>query len=296
MKNKLLPYVVFLTGLVLSGVAGFYSIVGLTAIFSGTWWPIVIMGTTLEIAKLVSISWLYHNWVGTSRLVRGYLIFAVLVLMMITSMGIFGFLSKAHIEQQLKMDTGVQTEVQSINNKIRDKERILADYDKQVAVIDKSLDVLIQKGQANQSLDQANKQKKTREDLIIRKEAEEKQVSSLREKKIQLESEVKKIEAEVGPIKYIAEMLFDASDNKILEKAVKLVIIILILVFDPLAVLLLLAFNISINKNADQPVKKKMKTGGDYDDMEYVTIRPYRRKRGRKKKNSETADSSPTLL
>jgi uncharacterized protein YlxW (UPF0749 family) len=295
MKDKLLPPVVFLTGLALSGVAGFYSIVGLTAIFSGAFWPIVIMGTTLEIAKLVSISWLHHNWSGTSKLVRGYLVFAVLVLMLITSMGIFGFLSKAHIEQQLKMDTGVQTEVQSINNKIRDKERIIADYDKQVSVIDKSLDVLIQKGQADKSLDQANKQKKSREDLIAKKETEEKQVSSLREKKIQLESEVKKIEAEVGPIKYIAEMIFDASDNKILEKAVKLVIIILILVFDPLAVLLLLAFNISINKKSPAPQKEPELTG-DYDDMEYVTIKPYRRKRGRKKKNSEIADSSPTLV
>ena len=292
MKDKLLPATVFMTGLVLSGVAGFYSIVGLTAIFAGAFWPIVIMGTTLEISKLVSISWLYHNWTGTSKLVRAYLTFAVLVLMLITSMGIFGFLSKAHIEQQLKMDTGVQTEVQSINNKIRDKERIIADYDKQVSVIDKSLDVLIQKGQADKSLDQANKQKKARDELIAKKETEEKQVSALREKKIQLESEVKKIEAEVGPIKYIAEMIYDTSDNKILEKAVKLVIIILILVFDPLAVLLLLAFNISLNKKSVS--KEKSMPTGDYNDMEYVTIPPYRRKR--KRKVSEKVEPSPTLL
>ena len=98
---------VFLTGIAISAVAAYYSIIGLTTIFAGAFWPVVIMGSVLEVGKLVAVSWLYNNWQNVPLLIKSYLMAAILVLMLITSMGIFGFLSKAHIEQNLAMNTGV---------------------------------------------------------------------------------------------------------------------------------------------------------------------------------------------
>ena len=89
----------FLTALAISTVAIYYSVLGLTAIFAAAFWPIVIMGTVLEVAKLVTASWLYQNWETIPRLLKAYLTTAIIILMVITSMGIFGFLSKAHVEQ-----------------------------------------------------------------------------------------------------------------------------------------------------------------------------------------------------
>lgn len=250
MKTNFLAFLVLVTGLILSSAAGFYSIIGLTAIFSGAFWPVVIMGSTLELAKLVSVSWLYHYWGHVPKFIKYYLVFAITVLMLITSMGIFGFLSRAHIEQQVKINTGVANQIELIDNSIKTKEMEIADIDKQIAVIDDSINKMIEKGQARSSLNAANAQKKNRDDLVKKKDLKVNDLTPLREKKIGLEAEMRKVEAEVGPIKYVAELIYGESDAKILDKAVRFVIIILIFVFDPLAVLLLLAFNISI-KNRD---------------------------------------------
>lgn len=266
----LLPLIVLITGLMLSSAAAYYSILGLTAIFSGAFWPVIIMGTTLELAKLVSVSWLYHYWKDTPKIIKYYLVFAIIVLMLITSMGIFGFLSKAHIEQQLRINTGVANEILIIDNTIKTKEMEIADLDKQIAVIDDSINKLIEKGQARSSLNAADGQKKNRSDLVKKKDERIEALNPLREKKITLESEVKKIEAEVGPIKYVAELIYGESDAKILDKAVRFVIIILVFVFDPLAVLLLLAFNISIRHK------------DDYESLEFMEMKPTRKQRKKK--------------
>ena len=88
-----------LTALGISAVAAYYSIVGLMAIFSASAMSIAIMGVVLEIGKLITASWLYQNWKRVPFLLKSYLTLAVIVLMFITSMGIFGYLSKAHIDQ-----------------------------------------------------------------------------------------------------------------------------------------------------------------------------------------------------
>lgn len=268
----ILPIIVFLTGLSLSGAAAYYSILGLTAIFSGAFWPVVIMGTTLELAKLVAVSWLYHYWKKTPKFIKAYLIFAIFVLMLITSMGIFGFLSRAHIEQQVRITTGVSNELSILDAKVKLKQEEIADIDKQIAFIDDSINKLIEKGQARSSLNAADNQKKNRNDLVKKKDVINKELQPLRIEQIKLQSEVKKVEAEVGPIKYVAEFIYGTSDEKILDKAVRFVILILILVFDPLAILLLVAFNISIVKN-------------DFD-MEFFEMKMPKEKRSKKKKET----------
>ena len=249
MKNNLLNYLVFLTGLVISAVAAYYSIIGLTAIFAGAFWPVVIMGSSLEVGKLVAVSWLYNNWKHTPFLIKSYLTVAIAVLMLITSMGIFGFLSRAHIEQTLALNTGVSDQIEIIDNDITFQQERIADLDKQIKVIDDSISKMIEKGQTKSSLQAAKQQKETRQALVDEKKTEVDKLSAIKSEKVKLESEFKKMEAEVGPIKYVAELVYGSDNQEILDKAVRFVIIILIFVFDPLAILLLLAFNISSARN-----------------------------------------------
>ena len=123
-------YITFLTGIAISAVAAYYSIIGLTTIFAGAFWPVVIMGSVLEIGKLVSTSWLYNNWRIAPFFIKSYLMIAITLLMLITSMGIFGFLSKAHIEQNLSLNTGIVDQVQVVDTQIKFIEDTIKDLDK----------------------------------------------------------------------------------------------------------------------------------------------------------------------
>ena len=274
MKNRLLPYITFMTGIVLSGVAGFFSIIGLTTIFSGAYWSVVVMGTTLEISKLVAVSWLYQNWKRASSGLKIYLLSAIIILMIITSMGIFGYLSRAHIEQKVALSTGVGSDIIVIQNDIKVKEDSIKDLDKQITVIDSSIDKMLEKGQAKDSLKASDNQKKKRDELVTKKNVLIKELLPLKTQMIKYESEYKKVEAELGPIKYIAEAVYGPTDEKILDKTVRYVILILVVVFDPLAVFLLIAYNSS---------KKER----DYEDLEYVEMQPFRRKRRRKRSHKK---------
>lgn len=244
-----LSIVVFLTGISISAVAAYYSIIGLTAIFSGAFWSIVIMGGVLETGKLVSVSWLYNNWKIAPFIIRTYLSIAVIILMLITSMGIFGYLSKSHIEQQVTSNSGVSDQILIIDNKIKVHTDTINDIDKQIVQIDTALSKLTDRGQAQTSIRIADQQRKTRDSLVVKKQLEIKLQSDLRSEKIKLDTEYRKIEAEIGPIKYVAELIYGSSDTKVVDKSIRAVIMLLIFVFDPLAVLLLIAFNISINKD-----------------------------------------------
>jgi hypothetical protein len=274
MKNKLLSYITFITGLILSGVAGFFSIVGLTTLFSGAYWSVVVMGTTLEISKLVAISWLYNNWYKASKSLRAYLLSAILILMLVTSMGIFGYLSRAHIEQKVSLSTGVGSDITILKNDIKIKEDSIKDLERQIGVIDSSIDKMLEKGQAKDSLKASDNQKKKRDDLVKQKNTMIKELMPLKEQMVKYENEYKKIESELGPIKYIAEWIYGPADEKILDKTVRYVIILLILVFDPLAVFLLIAYNVSIRHK-------------DYENIEFVEMKPFRRKRRRRRRKKK---------
>ena len=271
MKNKLLPYITFMTGIILSGVAGFFSIIGLTTLFSGAYWSVVVMGTTLEISKLVAVSWLYNNWKRASRGLKIYLLTAILVLMFITSMGIFGYLSRAHIEQKVALSTGVGSDITVLQNDIKIKEDAIKDIDRQITVIDSSIDKMLEKGQAKDSLKASDNQKKKRDELVTKKNVLIKELSPLKTQMVKYESEYKKVESELGPIKYIAEWVYGPTDEKILDKTVRYVIIVIIVVFDPLAVFLLIAYNVSVRQR-------------DYENLEYVEINPIRRRKRRKRR------------
>ena len=238
MTQVLLP---FLTAIALSAIAAFYSVIGLAQIFPGSFWPIVIMGTVLEVAKLVTVSWLYNNWNVTMRAMRYYFIIAIVFLMLITSMGIFGFLSKAHLESNITVGANsVQIKTIEAQEKIA-KER---------------LDYLLKK--AGDDPDRISR----RTDTAIQETQAE--LRRLSEQKLPLLKEENTLLAEVGPIKYIAEALYTKEDPDFIDKAVRVVILVIIVVFDPLAVLLLIAANqtyksLKSKEEIEMPVKKVRK-------------------------------------
>jgi hypothetical protein len=241
----------FLAAFLLSGIAGYYSIVGLALIFPGAFWPVVIMGGALEFSKLVTASWLYRNWKTSPFLLKSYLTTAVVVLMLITSMGIFGFLSKAHIEHTTE-SAPIYDKVALYDEQISTKKSQIEDNKKAIKQMDESVDQLMNrttddKG-ANRAVQVRKSQQKERARLTNENLKLQKEISEVNEQKSPIMAEMRKNEADIGPIKYVAELIYGTSDSGIVDKAVRLVIMIIMLVFDPLAVLLLIAGNISIGR------------------------------------------------
>ena len=236
--------------LVISAVAAYYSIVGLTAIFSAAVLPIIIMGGALEVGKVTAAVWLKMYWDRASITYKLYLVPAVAFLMLLTSMGIFGFLSKAHSDQSL-VSGDSQAKVAIYDEKIKTSRENIEANRKALKQMDEAVDQVMARSQDEKGADKAvairRGQQKERQRLLTEIDTEQKTISKLNEERAPLAAEFRKVESEVGPIKYIAALVYgDNPDSTILEKAVRLVIIIIVAVFDPLALVLILAAQQSI--------------------------------------------------
>ena len=249
-----------LVAIAISVVAAWYSILGLMAIFAAAAIPIAIMGAVLEVGKLVTASWLYQNWNTVPKLLKGYLTTSVVVLMFITSMGIFGFLSKAHIDQTI-LTSDNSLLIGQIEQRIERQQRNINDAEKVIDSLDQQVQTLIDYDRIRGpegALATRNNQKEERVELnkIINESFNI--INDLQNEKLTLEKGQLELEAEVGPIRYIAEFVYrDKASKAVLEEAVRWVIIIIIFVFDPLAVLLLIAANISIKERMIFKQKQK---------------------------------------
>ncbi len=242
-----LTLLTFLSAISISVIAAGYSIVGLATLFAGAVVPIIAMGSALEVGKLVAASWLYHNWNSdVPRLLKGYLFGAIIVLIFITSLGIFGFLSKAHLDQ-VKPTSGNNIKIELLDNQINQQNLIIDRAEKQI-FIDKALEVYIEKEFVTRGLKERKKQEEERNTLNTAINEASDKIAELTNQKASLSLEQDKIEAEVGPIKYVAELIYGEQAQDNFDKAVRFVILILIFVFDPLAVLLLIAANISLRQ------------------------------------------------
>ena len=240
----ILAYLLLLTGLTISAVAIYYSVVGLTAIFSAAAIPIIIMGTTLEVAKLVCASWLKQNWTRVPRMMKTYMSIAVIVLMLITSMGIFGFLSKAHNDQTL-VSGDVGSKIAIFDEKIKIQKENIESARKALVQMDAAVDQTMARSNDEKGADKAanlrRSQAKERANLQSDIAKAQKEIVVLNDQAAPIRAEVRKVEAEVGPIKYIAAFIYGtAPDESMLEKAVTWIIILIVTVFDPLAVIMLL--------------------------------------------------------
>lgn len=278
----------FISALTLSVIAAYYSLMGLAAIFAAAVVPIIVMGGVLEASKLVVASWVYRNWKEAPFLLKSYLTFAVFVLMVITSMGIFGFLSKAHLDQTIStgdyaeqvafIDEQIEIERETIanakslisqmddvvNKKMESEGRELKDENNNTYVEDV----------AERALKIRRSQARDRSALSKRIKESQAKIIELQKEKAPLTKDLREIEAEVGPIKYIAALIYgDELDQSLLEKAVRGVIILIVIVFDPLAVLMLIAANWSLKhkqplapqppKNGLGPIQRKVAKGPD---------------------------------
>ena len=251
MFNKIfnINNLVLVVALTLSVIAAWYSILGLVAIFAAAVIPIIIMGSALEVAKVVTTVWLHRYWDKITWLYKLYLVPAVIILAFITSMGIFGFLSKAHTDQNL-VSGDVQSKIAIYDEKIKiAKENIDANR-AALKQLDAAVDQIMGRSTTEQGAERSvqirRQQSPERQRLIREIEAEQKKISSLNEERAPIAAEVRKVEAEVGPIKYIAALIYgDNPDANLLERAVRWVIILLVLVFDPLALVLVVASNTS---------------------------------------------------
>ena len=250
-SEKLVAYLALISGLSISAVAVYYSVVGLTSIFSAAAIPIIIMGTSLEISKLIATVWLKQNWGSAPRSIKAYLVAAVVVLMLITSMGIFGFLSKAHSDQSL-VSGDVTAKIAIYDEKIKTEKDNIDANRKALKQLDEAVDQVMARSQDEKGADKAvairRAQQKDRSRISQEITESQKKISALNDERAPIAAEVRKVEAEVGPIKYIAAFFYGSTDPTVLERAVTWVIITLIVVFDPLAVILLLASQISFQK------------------------------------------------
>ena len=261
LADKFIAWLTLFCGLTLSAVAIYYSVAGLVSIFAAAVIPIIIMGTVLEVSKLVATVWLKQNWFIAPRAIKAYLLAAIFLLMFITSMGIFGYLSKAHMDQGL-VSGDVQSKISVFDEKIKiAKENIDANR-RALKQLDEAVDQVMGRSTSEQGAERSvqirRQQGPERQRLLREIETEQKKISELNEARAPIAAEVRKVEAEVGPIKYIAALIYgDNPDTNLLESAVRWVIIMIVIVFDPLAVILLLASQYSFAWFRQQSVSLK---------------------------------------
>lgn len=263
--------ILFLTALALSATAAYYSIAGLAAIFSSAVLSITIMGSILEVAKLVTISWLYRNWKTTPLFLKTYFSIAVLILMLITSMGVFGYLSRAHIEQT-SSTAASSVQVQAIEDKISSLRDNIELNRRALSQMDESVNQLMSRSTTEDSALRASNLRRTqqreRNRLMKEIKVQQEEISKLTVELTPLKVDLKKIESEVGPIKYVASLLYgNEVTPQLIENSVKYFILLIIVVFDPLAVLLFIAFNIEQQK---KPITESLFSKKHYTNEEHI--------------------------
>jgi hypothetical protein len=283
LSDKLIAYLALVSGLSISAVAIYYSVAGLMAIFAAALIPIMIMGIVLEIGKLAATVWLKQNWIRAPRFLKAYLLTAIFALMLLTSMGIFGYLSKAHLDQAVP--TGdVAAKVALLDEKIKTEKDNVETARIALKQMDAQVDARLSRSDDEKGAERAVqiRRQQQAERGRLQKEIGEAQarIAKLNEERAPIASELRKVEAEVGPIKYIAALIYgDNPDSNLLEKAVRWVIIVIVLVFDPLAVILLLASQYSFqwfrsqeeeNRNEPEAVADQSDKNEDEPDPEFI--------------------------
>jgi len=274
LADKSIAWLALISGLSISAVAVYYSVAGLISIFAAAAIPIAVMGIVLELSKLVATVWLKQNWFIAPRLIKSYLLIAVAILMLITSMGIFGYLSKAHLDQAVP--TGdVAAQVALIDEKIKTERDNIDAAKKALSQMDAQVDQMLGRTDTDRGAERAvqirRNQAKERTSLQSEIAKSQKAIAALNQERAPIASELRKVEAEVGPIKYIAALLYgDNPDQNVLERAVRWVIILIVIIFDPLAVVLLLASQYSFQYFRKQKEEEDDNTNAVHDNVPVV--------------------------
>ena len=247
----ILAIVTLFTALGISAVAAFYSIVGLMAIFSASAWSIAVMGVVLEVGKLITASWLYQNWKKIPFLLKSYLTAAVVILMFITSMGIFGYLSKAHIDQGTGT-TELYVKVERIDSRINSERKTIKRAETQLDALDTALEKYVELGAVTKGLNPRENQEVERKAWLNQIDDAQNRIDVLLDRKAEYQLQINNFEVEIGPLKYISALIYGDEALDFLDTAVRGVILILVFVFDPLAVLLIIAANMSLVEESEK--------------------------------------------
>jgi len=260
LEELMLDYAALLIAFLISTVSAYYSISGLTAIFAGAVIPIIVMGGALEVGKVITTVWLRKNWKSTGIFLRTYLSASIIVLMLITSMGIFGFLSRAHLEQGTP-SSDIQAQIQLLDEKIQAERDTIAANRQLLTQMDNSVNEIMGRSTDERGAARAVQIRRSQsaERAKLQKENQQTQqrIQQLQAERLPLSSQIRQLEVEVGPIKYIAAMIYgDNPGEDFLERAVRWVIIVLVAVFDPLALALMLAVN--RKRELDQIAEKQV--------------------------------------
>jgi hypothetical protein len=255
-NDKLIAYLTLFSGLSISAVAIYYSVMGLIAIYPAMIVPIIVMGIAIELGKLSATVWLKQSWEWAPRFLKAYILPAIVLLMLITSIGVFGFLSKAHSDQSL-VSGDVQAKISVYDEKIKTEKDNIDANRKSLKQMDEAVDQVMARSTTEGGADKAvairRSQQKERARILADITASQTRITSLNELRAPIAAEVRKVEAEVGPIKYIAAFIYgDNPDANVLERAVTWVSILIVIVLDPLAVVLLLASQYSFQRIREQ--------------------------------------------
>lgn len=237
--------ITLLTALSMATVAAWFAIAGIMAVFAGAPIPALIMGVVVELGKIIGVSWIYRNW--KERTSIKYTMFPpVIVAMLLTSMGIFGFLSKAHLEQSAPVGNNT-AQIERLDQRIAREQAKIDDAETVKGQLDEQVNTLIEyskiSGPDGSRAVRAG-QEEQRDALAATIDESENNISKFSDEKFTLSSELRELELEVGPVKYIAAVIYEDPETN-LEEAVRIVIIAFIFVFDPMAILLLMAANFS---------------------------------------------------
>lgn len=230
--------IVLLTAITLSAIAGYYSVIGLATIFSGAFWSVVVMASSLEIAKVVTVAWLSRYWLKTPKVIKYYLSTAVVVLMFITSMGTFGYLSKAHLKQTENVGQ-YSIQLEQIDYQIKQEERRITNAQTSLDTLDR----LANEAPPERASQVRQRQRQERQTILKEIEEASGKIETLSVEAVPLRQKTQTLEAEIGPLKYVAELIYGNEAENNFDTAVRIIILIIILVFDPLALVLLIAAN-----------------------------------------------------
>ncbi len=245
-----MKWLTLFTSLTLATTAAYFSIVGLMTIFSGAAIAIAFMATVLEFGKIVSAAWLHYEWDRINNLVRAYFTTAVVVLMLITSMGIFGYLSKAHIDASITGDS-YSLEASIVDKRLDGKQLQLNNLTGRL----ESLDYVLQTSQPKDRNYVNKVQTLERNEINANIDILVDEIVALNEQKMPILRQQLDQEAELGPVKYIADMIYGEDAESYYDNAVRWIILTIIFVFDPLAIMLLIVSTAAFKREREAPAK-----------------------------------------
>lgn len=240
----------------LSFVAAYFSVLGLMEIFSAAPQAVMVMAIVLETAKVIVAYWAHISWRILPYTVRSYLVLAVLVLMGITSLGIYGFLARAHITQKTEITTTYDTKISKLDAEIENRHQEIKSIDQQVAIIDSVVSKAADRGYVTKSLQLNKKYAKDRQEYINRKTEIQKEILTIDQQKIGVQSNKTQVESKIGPLKYVVNLIYGDATPEQLNSSVRWLIIILVAVFDPLAIFLLIGTGYVL-RYIEQPITRK---------------------------------------